>query len=121
MNDAWLVPVFVWRLGSRGNAECSARPRSAKLNFPLQHRKATAMTSFDIAGDISERQPLSVTLTKSGCERSWQLRRDSYGWTYRVAWPGHVIAGGLPDPHSAKSKAQQFLEEIRNAQQEGWH
>jgi hypothetical protein len=78
------------------------------------------MNVSELACEITERQSLSVTLTKRGCERSWQLKRDLCGWTYRVSWPGHVLLGGLPDPGSASSKARQFLDEIRSARQEGW-
>lgn len=74
----------------------------------------------ELACEITARQSLSVTLTRSGCQRTWQLRRDACGWTYRVIWPGHVVAGGLPDPESATSKARQFLDEIRSAREEGW-
>ena len=52
----------------------------------------------ELACEITARRSLSLTLTRSGCERTWQLRRDACGWTYRVMWPGHVVAGGLPDP-----------------------
>lgn len=79
------------------------------------------MNVSELACEITERQSLSVTLTKSGCERTWLLRRDPFGWTYRVSWPGHVLAGGLPDPQSATSKARQFVEEIRSAREEGWN
>jgi hypothetical protein len=74
----------------------------------------------ELACEITAQKSLSVTLTRSGCERTWQLRRDPSGWTYRVSWPGHVLAGGVADPESATSKARQFLEEIRSARQEGW-
>ena len=78
------------------------------------------MNVSELPCEITERQILSVTLTKSGCERSWQLRPDPYGWTYRVSWPGHVLAGGLPDPEAASRKARQFVEEIRSARRDGW-
>jgi hypothetical protein len=79
------------------------------------------MRMSELACEITARHSLSVTLTRSGCERTWQLRREPCGWTYRVSWPGHVLAGGLADPHAASSKARQFLDEIRSARQDGWH
>ena len=74
----------------------------------------------ELACEITDRQSLSVTLTRSGCERTWLLRREPHGWTYRVSWPGHVLAGGVADPQTASSKAREFLEEIKSARQEGW-